>query len=99
MSRNDFAGVKRIVVKIGSSLLTKGGQGLDQVAIKAWVKQMAALRLKGIEVILVSSGSVAEGMSRLGLKTRPTLLHELQAAASVTSINQFKQTFLSSTNI
>ena len=83
MSRNNFAGVKRIVVKIGSSLLTKGGQGLDQVAITAWVKQMANLRIRGIEVILVSSGSVAEGMSRLGLKTRPTLLHELQAAASV----------------
>ena len=83
MSRNDFAKVKRVVVKIGSSLLTKGGLGLDKVAITAWVKQMAALRQQSIDVILVSSGSVAEGMSRLGLKVRPTLLHELQAAASV----------------
>ena len=83
MSRNDFANVKRVVVKIGSSLLTKGGQGLDKVAIKAWVKQMASLRHQSVDVILVSSGAVAEGMSRLGLKTRPSLLHELQAAASV----------------
>ncbi|MEY3880526.1 MAG: hypothetical protein RIQ94_1322 [Pseudomonadota bacterium] len=83
MSRNDFAKVKRVVVKIGSSLLTKGGQGLDKVAIAAWVKQMAGLRQQSCDVILVSSGSVAEGMSRLGLKVRPTLLHELQAAASV----------------
>ena len=83
VSRNDFAKVKRVVVKIGSSLLTKGGQGLDKVAIKAWVEQMAGLRQQSIDVILVSSGSVAEGMSRLGLKVRPKQLHELQAAASV----------------
>ena len=83
MSRNDFTKVKRVVVKIGSSLLTKGGQGLDKAAIKAWVAQMAGLRQQSIDVVLVSSGSVAEGMSRLGLKTRPKLLHELQAAASV----------------
>ncbi|RIZ67462.1 MAG: glutamate 5-kinase [Methylococcales bacterium] len=83
VSRHDFAKVKRVVVKIGSSLLTKGGQGLDKGAIKAWVEQMASLRQQSIDVILVSSGSVAEGMSRLGLKTRPKLLHELQAAASV----------------
>ncbi len=83
MSRTDFQKVKRVVIKIGSSLLTKGGQGLDKVAIAAWVKQMADLRHQGIDVVLVSSGSVAEGMSRLGLKTRPTTLHELQAAAAV----------------
>lgn len=83
MSRTDFTNVKRIVVKIGSSLLTKGGQGLDKQAIKAWVKQMAELRHRSIDVVLVSSGSVAEGMCRLGLKTRPKTLHELQAAASV----------------
>ncbi len=82
-SRHDFAKVKRVVVKIGSSLLTKGGQGLDKVAIAAWVKQMAGFRQQAIEVILVSSGSVAEGMSRLSLKARPTSLHELQAAAAV----------------
>lgn len=83
MSKRDFANVKRVVVKIGSSLLTKGGQGLDKVAIADWVRQMAGLRRHGIEVVLVSSGSVAEGMSRLGLKVRPKTLHELQAAAAV----------------
>ena len=83
MSRNDFAKVKRVVVKIGSALLTKSGQGLDKVAITAWVRQMAGLRQQSCDVVLVSSGSVAEGMSRLGLKVRPKTLHELQAAASV----------------
>jgi len=83
VNRSDFARVKRVVVKIGSSLLTKGGQGLDQVAIADWVRQMAGLRKKSIEVVLVSSGSVAEGMCRLGLKVRPKTLHELQASAAV----------------
>ncbi len=83
MSRSDFSNAKRIVVKIGSSLLTNGGLGLDKPAIAAWVKQMAQIRQQGKEVLLVSSGSVAEGISRLGLKKRPTTLHELQAAASV----------------
>lgn len=83
MSRTNFTNAKRIVVKIGSSLLTKGGQGLDKQAIKAWVEQMAILRRRSIDVVLVSSGSVAEGMCRLGLKVRPKTLHELQAAASV----------------
>ncbi|CAG7856369.1 glutamate 5-kinase [biofilm metagenome] len=83
MGRANFVKAKRVVIKIGSSLLTKGGLGLDTSAIAAWVKQMAGLKQKGIEVILVSSGSVAEGMSRLGLKIRPKTLHELQAAAAV----------------
>lgn len=83
MSRSDFAKVKRVVVKIGSSLLTKGGQGLDKASIAAWVEQMAGLKQQSIDVILVSSGSVAEGMCRLGMKVRPKTLHELQAAASV----------------
>lgn len=82
-NRAEFAKIKRVVIKIGSSLLTKGGRGLDRIAIADWVKQMTDLRKQGIDVILVSSGSVAEGMCRLGLKTRPTALHELQAAASV----------------
>lgn len=82
-SRADFANIRRVVIKVGSSLLTKGGQGLDTVAIAEWVRQMADLREQGVDVILVSSGSVAEGMCRLGLKVRPTVLHELQAAASV----------------
>lgn len=83
MSRSDFRLAKRIVVKIGSSLLTDGGRGLNKPAIAEWVSQMAALRQQGIDVVLVSSGSVAEGVSRLKLKARPKTLHELQAAASV----------------
>ncbi|MDD5460390.1 MAG: glutamate 5-kinase [Methylococcales bacterium] len=83
MSRADFVNVKRVVIKIGSSLLTKGGRGLDKNAITAWVKQMADLREQSIDVVLVSSGSVAEGMCRLGLKVRPKALHDLQAAAAV----------------
>lgn len=83
MSRTDFKNVKRIVIKIGSALLTDGGKGLNKAAIRVWVRQMAYLRQQGVDVILVSSGSVAEGMVRLGLKVRPKVLHELQAAASV----------------
>ena len=83
MSRSEFATAKRVVIKIGSALLTDGGKGLNQAAIAVWVEQMALLKQQGIEVVLVSSGSVAEGMARLGLKTRPKVLHELQAAASV----------------
>ena len=83
MSRSDFCKSQRIVVKIGSSLLTDGGRGLNHQAIADWVKQMASLRQQGIDVVLVASGSVAEGMSRLKLKSRPKTLHELQAAASV----------------
>lgn len=83
MSRADFVQARRVVVKIGSSLLTDGGQGLNQALIALWVKQMAELRRQNIDVVLVSSGSVAEGMCRLGIKARPKTLHELQAAASV----------------
>lgn len=83
MSRTDFSKARRIVVKIGSSLLTAGGQGLNKPAIAAWVGQMANIRSQNNEVLLVSSGSVAEGMSRMGLKQRPKTLHELQAAASI----------------
>ena len=83
MSRAEFSKARRVVVKIGSSLLTDGGKGLNKPAISEWVKQMAALRQAGVDILLVSSGSVAEGLVRLGLKERPKLLHELQAAASV----------------
>jgi glutamate 5-kinase len=83
VSRSDFAKAKRIVVKIGSSLLTAGGQGLNKTAISDWVSQMANINSQGKEVLLVSSGAVAVGVSRLGLKQRPHTLHELQAAASV----------------
>lgn len=83
MKRSDFRQAQRVVVKIGSSLLTDGGRGLNKPAIAEWVEQMAALRQQGVDVVLVSSGSVAEGVSRLKLKARPKVLHELQAAASV----------------
>jgi len=74
---------KRWIIKIGSALLTKDGKGLDYVAMADWVQQIAQLRQQGIEVILVSSGSVAEGMSRMGWTTRPNKLAELQAAAAI----------------
>lgn len=83
MSRSDFRLAQRVVVKIGSSLLTDGGRGLNVKAIAEWVAQMAGLKQQDIDVVLVSSGSVAEGMARLKLKARPKTLHELQAAASV----------------
>ena len=74
---------KRWVVKIGSALLTADGKGLDRVAIADWVEQLAQLRAQGLELVLVSSGAVAEGMSRLGWSQRPHSLHDLQAAAAV----------------
>lgn len=74
---------KRWVIKIGSSLLTAGGKGLDPNAMASWVKQMVVLREQGIEVILVSSGAVAAGMSKLGWETRPKEMHQLQAAAAI----------------
>jgi glutamate 5-kinase len=74
---------KRIVVKVGSSLVTNQGEGLDTSAIGNWTKQIATLRTSGCEVVLVSSGAIAEGMQRLGWKKRPSALYELQAAAAV----------------
>jgi len=71
MKRTDLTKTRRCVVKIGSALLTANGQGLDRDAIVGWVAQIAALRAKGIEVVLVSSGAVAEGMMRLGWTQRP----------------------------
>ncbi len=78
-----LAAAKRLVVKVGSSLVTNDGAGLDHQAIDAWAAQIAALTAMGKEVVLVSSGAVAEGMQRLGWKKRPHALHELQAAAAV----------------
>jgi glutamate 5-kinase len=82
-SRADLNKTQRWVVKIGSALLTNEGRGLASDAIVRWVGQMAALRNQNVELVLVSSGAVAEGMQRLGLPQRPTALHELQAAAAV----------------
>ncbi|MGD8840202.1 MAG: glutamate 5-kinase, partial [Gammaproteobacteria bacterium] len=74
---------KKVVVKIGSSLITAGGKGLDRAAIAGWADQMAKLRADGVDVVLVSSGSIAEGITRLGLKSRPKNVSELQATAAV----------------
>lgn len=74
---------KIIVVKVGSSLVTNNGNGLDQAAIAGWAAQIANLVKQGKQVVLVSSGAVAEGMQRLGWKKRPTAVNELQAAAAV----------------
>jgi glutamate 5-kinase len=74
---------RRWIVKIGSSLLTNDGQGLAAAAIDGWVEQMAGLQQQGHEILLVSSGAVAEGMTRLGWFRRPHAVHELQAAAAV----------------
>ncbi|MGD8558657.1 MAG: glutamate 5-kinase [Gammaproteobacteria bacterium] len=81
--RSRLTNAKRIVVKIGSSMLTAQGQGLDTNAIADWVGQIAALQKQGVQVLLVSSGAVAEGMKRMGWKKRPRALYELQAAAAI----------------
>lgn len=74
---------KRLVVKVGSSLVTNHGQGLDRSAIASWAAQIAKLRNLGHKLVLVSSGAIAEGMQRLGWAHRPHAIHELQAAAAV----------------
>jgi glutamate 5-kinase len=74
---------RRVVVKVGSSLVTNEGRGVDADAIGNWCRQLAALAKQGREVIMVSSGAIAEGMKRLGWRARPRELHELQAAAAV----------------
>ena len=77
------AAAKRLVIKVGSSLVTNEGRGLDHAAIARWAAQIARLRSAGKQVILVSSGAIAEGMQRLGWTKRPSSVHELQAAAAV----------------
>jgi glutamate 5-kinase len=81
--RDLLRGARRIVVKVGSSLVTDEGRGLDEGAIGEWCRQLALLTRDGREVIMVSSGAIAEGMKRLGWTTRPHELNELQAAAAV----------------
>ncbi len=78
-----LSSAKRWVVKVGSSLVTDEGRGLDKAAIQLWAAQIAGLRLAGNQVILVSSGAIAEGMLRLGFTQRPTAINELQACAAV----------------
>ncbi|MFT4776939.1 MAG: glutamate 5-kinase, partial [Oleispira sp.] len=82
-ARDRLVSGQRWVIKIGSALLTNDGKGLNRLGIQAWVDQIADLMSQGIEVVLVSSGSVAEGMTRLGWTSRPSEIHQLQAAAAV----------------
>ena len=83
MDRQTISNAKRLVVKVGSALLTNDGAGIDRQAIDAWVEQIAKLLSAGKEVVLVSSGAVAEGLVRLGIDTRPESIHMLQSAAAV----------------
>src|SRR5574343_836865 len=83
MSPTRLASARRLVVKVGSALVTNNGAGLDLAAIAGWARQIAALRSAGKEVVLVSSGAIACGMQRLGWVKRPKSVHELQAAAAV----------------
>ncbi|MCA1773118.1 MAG: glutamate 5-kinase, partial [Halomonas sp.] len=76
LDRAALSRARRVVVKLGSALLTNDGRGLDEVAIGRWVDQIAALHRRGIEVVLVSSGAVAAGMVRLGWQVRPSAVHE-----------------------
>lgn len=82
-SRQELGQSKRWVVKVGSSLVTNDGRGLNHELIAAWVEQIADLRKRGIQIVLVSSGAVAEGMQRLGWSQRPHAIYQLQAAAAV----------------
>src|SRR2546426_861081 len=80
---------KTLVVKVGSSLVTAAGRGLDAAAIALWAEQIARLMREGRRVILVSSGAIAEGMQRLGWTRRPQTMHELQAAAAADQVGLF----------
>ncbi|MFZ1828667.1 MAG: glutamate 5-kinase [Candidatus Competibacteraceae bacterium] len=82
-NREQLGAAQRWVVKIGSAMITNEGRGLDNFSIDAWVAQMAELHQSGRELLLVTSGAVAEGMKRLGWRQRPTTLADLQAAAAV----------------
>lgn len=86
-TRESLKKTRRLVVKIGSALLTRDGQGLNSEGIQNWVAQLAQIRGRGIEVVLVTSGAVAAGMQRLGRALRPHALHELQAMAAVGQMN------------
>jgi glutamate 5-kinase len=78
-----LAQARRLVIKVGSSLVTNQGHGLDHAALANWAEQIAELKRREREVLLVSSGAIAEGMQRLGWKRRPRQLHHLQAAAAL----------------
>ncbi len=83
MATTRIADAKRLVIKVGSALVTNNGEGLDLSAISEWARQIAQLRQANREVVLVSSGAIACGMQRLGWSKRPNAVHELQACAAV----------------
>ena len=83
MNTTRIAEAKRLVIKVGSALVTNNGKGLDTAAIEEWARQIASLRAQGREVVLVSSGAIACGMQRLGWDKRPSAVNELQACAAV----------------
>ena len=85
--RASLKSARRVVVKIGSALLTRDGQGLNNDGIQNWVGQLAQFRARGVKMVLVTSGAVAAGMQRLGRRQRPHALHELQAMAAVGQMN------------
>ncbi len=94
--RPSLAYARRIVVKIGSSLLTNDGKGLDRSAIDDWCAQMVSLTRGGRQILLVSSGAIAAGMERLGFTQRPSFVNELQACAAVGQMGlaqQYEQSF------
>ena len=96
--RRQIAEAKRLVVKVGSALVTNNGQGLDQAFIADCARQIAALHGQGRQVLLVSSGAIAAGMQRLGWTARPHAMHDLQAAAAVGQMGlaqAYETTFLS----
>jgi len=82
-SGSSVSRAKRLVVKVGSSLVTADGRGIDHAAVGRWAEEIAALKAAGKEIVLVSSGAIAEGMQRLGWARRPAAIHALQAAAAV----------------
>jgi len=89
-SRKKLTQTKRWVVKLGSALLTNDGCGLRVDSLHAWVKQIHELRQKGHEIVIVSSGAIAEGITRLGWENRPHAVHDLQAAAAVGQMGLIK---------
>ena len=83
MKTFDLSRADTVVIKVGSSLVTNGGHGVDAAALHNWAMQIAELKSRGIDVVFVSSGAIAEGIKRLGWAARPKALNELQAAAAV----------------
>ena len=81
--REQIREARRLVVKVGSALVTDNGRGLSAAALEDWARQIAALRREGRQIVMVSSGAIAEGLKRLGWTKRPSETHALQAAAAV----------------